>query len=185
MILSNFPPSDAQSFHFWLFAFRDRASLCNSTVCPGTSSCRPGWPWTYRDPPASACQVLGLKIFATVARQSFHFVLSSGYLGSNPRPCSCLAKSCIIELCPQYWYLAFIPVKMLIRFPFREIKERLNSFVHSVLFLGTKSVKVNTRVCGLGWLYGQCVEVLEFSPQGSCSRRGEAAFSSEGQTLNY
>ena len=43
-------------------------SLCNSPSCPGTSSCRPGWPWTYRDLPASASRVLGLKACTTTAR---------------------------------------------------------------------------------------------------------------------
>ena len=37
-------------------------------ACPGTSSCRPGWPRTHRDPPAFASQVLGLKACATTAR---------------------------------------------------------------------------------------------------------------------
>ena len=31
-------------------------------ACPGTSSCRPGWPQTHRDPLASASRVPGLKM---------------------------------------------------------------------------------------------------------------------------
>ena len=34
----------------------------------GTSSYRSNWPWTHRDPPASASQVLGLKVCATTAQ---------------------------------------------------------------------------------------------------------------------
>ena len=30
--------------------------LCSFGVCPGTSSCRPGWPRTHGNPPASASQ---------------------------------------------------------------------------------------------------------------------------------
>ena len=37
-------------------------------ACPGTSSCRPGWPKTHRDLPASVSRVLGLKACATTAR---------------------------------------------------------------------------------------------------------------------
>ena len=42
-------------------------------ACPGTSSCRPGWPRTHRDPPASASRVLGLKACATTAQQNILF----------------------------------------------------------------------------------------------------------------
>ena len=41
--------------------------------CPGTSSCRPGWSGTHRDPPASASRVLGLKACATTARLHWDF----------------------------------------------------------------------------------------------------------------
>ena len=37
-------------------------------ACPGTSSCRLGWPQIHRDLPDSASQVLGLKTCATTAR---------------------------------------------------------------------------------------------------------------------
>ena len=50
-----------------LFFFQDRVSLCNSPDCPGTSSCRPGWPRTHRDSPASAFRALGLKVWATTS----------------------------------------------------------------------------------------------------------------------
>ena len=48
--------------------FWDRVSLCNSPSFPGTSSCRPGWPQTHRDLPASASWVLGLKMCATTTQ---------------------------------------------------------------------------------------------------------------------
>ena len=51
------------------FVFRDRVSLWLWSL-PGTGSYRPGWPRTHRDPPASASQVLGLKVCATTARQN-------------------------------------------------------------------------------------------------------------------
>ena len=46
-------------------------------ACPGTSSHRPGWPRTRRDPLASASRVLGLKVCATTAQlnvNSLHFL---------------------------------------------------------------------------------------------------------------
>ena len=39
-------------FYFVLFLVFETVFLC-SPACPGTSSCRPGWPQTYRDLPAS------------------------------------------------------------------------------------------------------------------------------------
>jgi hypothetical protein len=35
------------------------------------SLCRPGWPQTHRDPPASASQVLGLKVCITIPRRLY------------------------------------------------------------------------------------------------------------------
>ena len=46
------------------FVFRDRASLCNNSGCPGTH--------THRDPPASASQVLRLKMCAIAAQPRAH-----------------------------------------------------------------------------------------------------------------
>ena len=42
--------------------------LCSFGACPGTSSCRPDWPWTHRDLSGSASWVLGLKSCATTAQ---------------------------------------------------------------------------------------------------------------------
>ena len=41
-----------------------------SLQLPRTSSCRPGWPRTHRDPTASASRVLGLKACATTAQMN-------------------------------------------------------------------------------------------------------------------
>ena len=57
----------------WLFCFLffKTEFLCSFEVCPGTSSCRPGWSWTHRDLPTSASRVLGLKACATTT-QLYH-----------------------------------------------------------------------------------------------------------------
>ena len=47
-------------FFFFNWFFKT-GFLCSLGACPGTSSCRPGWLQTYRDPPASASRVLGLR----------------------------------------------------------------------------------------------------------------------------
>ncbi|XP_035296263.1 autophagy protein 5 isoform X3 [Cricetulus griseus] len=47
----------------------DRVSLCNSLQVLELSPCRPSWPQsTHRDLPASASQVMGLKVCATNAQ---------------------------------------------------------------------------------------------------------------------
>ena len=46
----------------FLFLFFETGFLSSFGVCPGTSSYRPGWPRTHRNPPASASQMLGLKV---------------------------------------------------------------------------------------------------------------------------
>jgi hypothetical protein len=48
-------------------------SLC-SLGCLGTHSI-PGWPPTHRDLPASASQVLGLKICTITVRLKVHFYM--------------------------------------------------------------------------------------------------------------
>jgi hypothetical protein len=56
-------------FFFWfvfVFVFRDRVSLC-SPGCPGTHSVDQAG-LKLRNPPASASQVLGLKVCVTTAR---------------------------------------------------------------------------------------------------------------------
>ena len=57
--------------------------------CPGTSSCRPGWPRTHRDPPASAFRVLGLKVCTTtvlgILLDGHRQHSSSGFF--FPKPC--------------------------------------------------------------------------------------------------
>ena len=59
---------------FFFFLFFKTGFLCGFGACPGTSSCRPGWPRTHRDLPASASQVLGLKACATTAWQTCIFI---------------------------------------------------------------------------------------------------------------
>jgi hypothetical protein len=55
----------------FLFLFRDRVSLC-SPGCPGTHLVDQAG-LEFRNPPASASQVLGLKVCATTARPLFLF----------------------------------------------------------------------------------------------------------------
>ena len=58
-------------FCFYLFfVFPDRVSLCSFGACPRTSSCKPGYSQTHRDPPASATQVLELKVCTTTPSHS-------------------------------------------------------------------------------------------------------------------
>jgi hypothetical protein len=58
----------SEAFFFFL-DFRDRVSLCSSG-CPGTHSVDQAG-LKLRNPPASASGVLGLKAWATTARQAF------------------------------------------------------------------------------------------------------------------
>lgn len=48
-----------------IFCFLRQGSLCNGPSCPGTRSCRPGWPCTQR----TDCLCLGLKACATTSGQ--------------------------------------------------------------------------------------------------------------------
>ena len=57
-------------FIYFLLVF-ETGFLCSFGACPRTSSCRPGWPRTRRDTPASASRVLGLKACATTTRLIF------------------------------------------------------------------------------------------------------------------
>jgi hypothetical protein len=60
-------------FFFYIFFFQDRVSL-DSPGCPGTHSVdQVGL--KLRNPPASASQVLGLKVYATTARLKDLFLL--------------------------------------------------------------------------------------------------------------
>ena len=63
-------------FYFFYFLFFESGFLCGFGACPGTSSCRPGWPRTHKDPPASASRVLGLKACATTARPSPKLIIT-------------------------------------------------------------------------------------------------------------
>jgi hypothetical protein len=56
---------------FYLFVFGDRVSLC-SPGCPGTHSVDQAG-LELRNPPASASQVLGLKVCATTPGLNFIF----------------------------------------------------------------------------------------------------------------
>ena len=57
---------------FCFILFFETGFLCSFGACPGTSSCRPGWPRTHRDLPASASLVLGVKKCITTAQRSCH-----------------------------------------------------------------------------------------------------------------
>jgi hypothetical protein len=54
--------------YIYILVFQDRVSLC-SPGCPGTNSVDQAG-LELRNPPASASQVLGLKVCATTARQN-------------------------------------------------------------------------------------------------------------------
>ena len=60
-------------FFLSVIVFFKTGFLCSFVAYLGTSSCRPGWPQIYRDPPGSASWVLGLK--ASTARLIFFFRL--------------------------------------------------------------------------------------------------------------
>jgi len=59
-------------FVFVLFLFFETGFLCVTLAVLERSLCRPGWPRTPRDPPASAFQVLGLKVRSTSTRLGGH-----------------------------------------------------------------------------------------------------------------
>ena len=59
--------SSLKSVFIFDFCFLETGFLCSFGACPGTSSRRPSWLRTHRDPPDSASQVLGLKAHATTA----------------------------------------------------------------------------------------------------------------------
>jgi hypothetical protein len=70
-----FIPQPLGVFFLLVFGFPDRVSLC-SPGCPGTHSVEQAG-LKFRNPPASASQVLGLKACATTAQQPL--VLSSAF----------------------------------------------------------------------------------------------------------
>jgi hypothetical protein len=53
-------------FCFVLFCFVETGFLCVSLADLKLSLCRPGWPRTHRDSPASASRVLELKVYAAM-----------------------------------------------------------------------------------------------------------------------
>lgn len=53
----------------------ERVFLCNSPTCPGSSSCRPGRPWTHRDTSASDSQVFMLLLKCRKTRDIWIFLL--------------------------------------------------------------------------------------------------------------
>ena len=59
-------------YSIYLLIFLDKVSLCNSPSCP-IKFCRPDWPQTHRDSPASASGMLELKACATTARLDIYF----------------------------------------------------------------------------------------------------------------
>jgi hypothetical protein len=66
-------PSLASPFFLGGGAFQDRVSLCNSG-CPGTHTVNQSG-LELRDPPASASQVLGLKVCTPTTQPLLPFVL--------------------------------------------------------------------------------------------------------------
>ena len=63
---------------YFLLVF-ETGFLCVFEGCSGTSSCRPGWPQTHRDSPASASQVLVLTVCATTPITQLLNKLNSRY----------------------------------------------------------------------------------------------------------
>lgn len=61
---SQFYSSSKSSSSFIITAFLRKMSYY--IVLAILKLCRPGWPWTYRDLPASASLVLGLKAYTTL-----------------------------------------------------------------------------------------------------------------------
>ena len=63
-------------------AFSSSSSSLTQFLCVAlaawNSLCRPGWPWTHRDPIASVSQVLGLKVCATTAWYPVFFCVVYG-----------------------------------------------------------------------------------------------------------
>ena len=59
----------AEDLHDRIFINQADAAPAAALALAGTSSCRPGWPRTHRDPLASASRVLGLKSCTTAAWQ--------------------------------------------------------------------------------------------------------------------
>jgi hypothetical protein len=70
------------NFFFCFLVFRDRVSLC-SPGCPGTHSVDQAG-LELRNPPASASQVLGLKVCTTTARLSLATLLGFFFHLSPP-----------------------------------------------------------------------------------------------------
>jgi hypothetical protein len=68
----SFPRTNFFEVFCFVFVFRDRVSLC-SPGCPGTY-CVDQAGLELRNPPASASQVLGLKVCATTARPKNKFL---------------------------------------------------------------------------------------------------------------
>ncbi|CAO2636982.1 hypothetical protein LEMLEM_LOCUS23756 [Lemmus lemmus] len=58
-------PHSTGHFYLWVIIIIGFSRQGFSVASPGTSSCRPGWPRTHRDPPAYASRVLGLKVCTT------------------------------------------------------------------------------------------------------------------------
>ena len=78
-----------------MMSFHSNKSLTYSG-CPGNSLCRPGWPQTHRDPPASASWVLGLKVCATAwlwpeSFWSLHLSVSVCVCMHTHLVCTCVA----------------------------------------------------------------------------------------------
>ena len=82
----------AQEFFF----FFETGFFCSFGACPGTNSSRPGWPWSHRDPLASASWVLGLKACATTARLAKNIIISTSQI--QWIACSRSEKS---KMCPK------------------------------------------------------------------------------------
>lgn len=77
------------------YLFINKVSLCSSWGA-WTQWQRPGWPQPLRDPPASAFQVLRLKVCATMLQSSRH-------LKHNFITCVCLPLWGVSSVFPLLW----------------------------------------------------------------------------------
>ena len=71
----DYPPTAFPFLKKFFIFLRQGFSVAGA--CPGTNSCRPGWPQTHRDPPASAPWVLGLMACTTTTTRLLVLLLKT------------------------------------------------------------------------------------------------------------
>ena len=62
-----------QTLFLWFFK---TGFLCSFEACPRTGFCRPDWPQTHRDLPASTSQVLRLEAYTTVTQPDCRLLMT-------------------------------------------------------------------------------------------------------------